>query len=117
MAAKSNITTDPEVIRKWAEERDGKPSIVAGTEGKEGSGLLRINFPGRAEDSLEDISWEDFFKTFKDKNLSFLYQDKTATGKQSRFNKFVSQETAKNNGGRKGGAKKSTGSKTKEKAK
>lgn len=91
MSAQSKKTTDHTEIKKWAEERGGRPSTVKGTEGKgEDAGILRIDFPGGAgEDELEDISWEDFFAKFDESNLEFLYQDKTADGETSRFNKFV----------------------------
>jgi hypothetical protein len=90
----SQTTTDLKDIKKWAEERDGKPSIVKGTEdGKNGGGVLRINFPGyRGEDSLEEVSWDEWYKVFQDRNLEFLYQDTTADGKESRFFKLVNKK-------------------------
>ena len=54
-------------------------------------GILRIDF-GEPEEGLEKISWEDFFKVFDERKLAFLYQDKTADGKMSRFNKFVARD-------------------------
>jgi len=90
--ASSQTTTDHDQIRSWAEQRKGKPAMVKGTDDKNGSGILRIDFPGYSgKDTLEEISWEDFFKKFDDSKLEFLYQDKTSTGKESRFNKFVSK--------------------------
>ena len=54
-------------------------------------GLLRIDYPGYSgEESLEEISWEEFFKKFDEEELVFLYQDED----NSRFSKFVSRETA-----------------------
>src|SRR5438874_11401822 len=95
MAGSSKVTTDHNVIRKWAEERGGKPATVKGTETGGEVGVLRINFPGyRGEDSLEEISWDEFFKKFDEKKLAFLYQDETSSGEQSRFFKLVSRETA-----------------------
>ena len=44
------------------------------------------------EGKLEEISWEDWYKTFKDRKLDFLYQDRTADGKESRFFKLVKRE-------------------------
>ncbi|MCU7495048.1 MAG: hypothetical protein HF314_03855 [Ignavibacteria bacterium] len=90
----SNNTTDHNLIRKWVEERKGKPATVKGTESKgEEAGLLRIDFPGYSgEGKLEEISWEEFFNKFEESKLAFLYQDKTHDGKQSRFNKFLSRE-------------------------
>lgn len=89
----SKTTTDHETIRKWAEEREGKPSRVASTADDEGGGLLRIDFPGYSgQNSLEEISWEDWFKTFDDRNLAFLYQEETAGGKESRFFKLIARK-------------------------
>jgi hypothetical protein len=57
----------------------------------ESTGVLRIDFPGYSgEDSLEEISWEEFFQKFDENNLQFLYQEETADGEESRFNKFIS---------------------------
>jgi hypothetical protein len=98
MAASSKVTTDRETIRKWAEEREGKPATVVGTGGREDAGLLRIDFPGRrGNNSLKEISWEEFFEKFEEKNLALLYQDATASGKTSRFNKIIKRETANRN--------------------
>lgn len=56
-------------------------------------GILRIDFPGYSgEGSLEEIPWEEFFEKFDEKNLAFLYQDRTVAGKPSRFFKFVNRD-------------------------
>lgn len=89
----SKTTTDLKEIQKWAEKRDGKPSKVKGVGGKKGGGIIRINFPGYSgEDTLEEISWDEWYKIFKEEGLEFLYQDKTADGKESRFFKLVNKE-------------------------
>jgi hypothetical protein len=55
----SKTTTDLKSIKKWAEERDGKPSKVKGVGGKD-DGIIRIDFPGYSgEDSLGEISWDE----------------------------------------------------------
>jgi hypothetical protein len=55
--------------------------------------LLRIDFHARPNvGSLEDIDWKDFFEKFEDKRLALVYQDRTATGRPSRFAKFVNRE-------------------------
>jgi hypothetical protein len=88
----SKTTTDLKEIQKWAEARDGKPAKVKGVGGKD-DGIIRINFPGYSgEDSLEDISWEEWGEIFDDRELAFLYQDKTADGKESKFFKLVNRE-------------------------
>lgn len=84
----SGKTRDHAAIRKWVEARDGRPTRVKGTEDDSGEGILRIDF-AEPDEKLEEISWEDFFKTFDDRNLTFLHQDKTADGKTSRFFKFI----------------------------
>ena len=84
-------TTDHETIRQWVEERNGKPASVAGTsKGDEDVGLVGIDFAEDGEDdSLEQISWDEFFEKFEEKQLAFLYQDQKANGEPSTFNKFV----------------------------
>jgi hypothetical protein len=85
-------TTDHEQIRKWVEQRGGKPACVRGTGDKNDTGMLRIDMPGyTGADKLAPISWDEWFEKFDEKNLAFLYQDKTAGGKKSNFNKLVSR--------------------------
>jgi hypothetical protein len=86
--SQGNTTTDHAVIRQWIEARGGRPSVVAGTEGEDGEGILRVDF-GPKEERLEEISWKAFFETFEDRKLAFLHQDNTADGQPSRFFKFV----------------------------
>jgi anaerobic selenocysteine-containing dehydrogenase len=96
MASSSKTTTDHDEIRKWAEARGGKPVTVRGTGGKDDTGVLRIDFPGGAgEDRFEEISWDEWFEKFDEKNLAFLYQDKKASGEESTFFKLISKETEK----------------------
>jgi len=91
--SESKKTTDHKEIRKWVEERGGHPARVKGTADKDGGGLLRIDYPGyTGEGTLQEISWEEFFQAFDDSDLEFLYQEKTADGKESRFSKLVSRE-------------------------
>lgn len=95
MASESMMTTDHETIRKWAEARGGKPATVKGTESGGEAGILRINFAGYGdEEALEEISWDEFFQKFDEKQLVFLYQEETASGDESRFSKFISRNTA-----------------------
>jgi hypothetical protein len=84
----ANTAIDHAAIRRWVEERGGKPTRVKGTEDRSGEGILRFDF-AEPDDKLEEISWEQFFQTFDDRELALLYQDKTSDGKMSRFFKFV----------------------------
>jgi hypothetical protein len=81
----SETTTDHQTIREWVEARGGRPARV---KDRGPGGILRIDF-GEPEESLEEISWDEFFKVFDDNKLAFLHQDKTHDGKTSRFSKFV----------------------------
>ncbi|MFZ0392060.1 MAG: hypothetical protein WAN36_16485 [Calditrichia bacterium] len=95
MAGESRITTDHETIKRWTEDRNGKPTSVKGTpRGGEHAGLLRIDFPGYSgEETLEEISWDEFFDKFEESGLAFLYQDKLKSGETSRFFKFIDRNS------------------------
>lgn len=87
----STTTTDHGTIKKWVEARRGHPSRVKQDDADEkGGGILRIDF-GKPEENLEKISWDQFFEIFDDNKLAFLYQDETADGELSRFNKLISR--------------------------
>jgi hypothetical protein len=93
MAGESKTTADHDTIRRWAEERGGKPASVRGTQSGDEPGVLRIDFPGGAgEESLEHLSWEEWFRKFDESGLAFLYQDEKASGEGSTFFKLVKGE-------------------------
>ena len=90
----SKITTDHNIIRKWAEDRGAKPASVKGTGGDD-IGVLRLMFPGYSagrSQSLREISWDEFFRKFDENNLAFIYQDETSQGEKSNFNKFIKRQ-------------------------
>jgi hypothetical protein len=90
--SESRTTTDHGEIRRWVEERGGRPARVKGTGSDDDAGLLRIDYLGRGEDdALEEVSWDEFFEAFETNNLAFLYQEETKEGSESRFSKFVSR--------------------------
>lgn len=86
--SEAKTITDHDAIRRWAEERGGRPARVKSTAGKDGGGVLRFDF-GDKDDALEEIDWETFFQIFEDSDLALLEQDETKDGKTSRFSKFV----------------------------
>ncbi|HET7618231.1 MAG TPA: hypothetical protein VFK20_06955 [Vicinamibacterales bacterium] len=93
--ASAEPVTDHRRIREWAEARGAKPACVKGTGGKQDPGMIRLDFPGYSgEESLQAISWDDWFKAFDDNGLALLIQEETAGGERSNFNKLVSRETA-----------------------
>lgn len=87
----SKITTDHSEIKKWAEERGGRPAIISDTEKFSGEAMIRIKFA--EENDLKPIDWDDFFSTLDSNNLAMLYQDQTKDGETSRFHKIVSKDS------------------------
>jgi hypothetical protein len=86
----SRVTTNHDEIRQWVESRGGHPARVKGTGDEDDVGLLRIDYPGfSGEETLEPISWDDFFKKFEEKKLAFVYDPDPG----SRFSKLVKRET------------------------
>ncbi len=90
--AKSSITTtDHKLIKEWIKARNGKPTALRRNSnlGTEGHNLLRINFPGRSEDSLDEISWDAFFEKFEKYELAFQYRNEEKSGETSFFYQFA----------------------------
>jgi hypothetical protein len=93
--ADARVTTDHNQIRRWVAERGGWPARVKGTDSNGKGGVLRIDYAGfSGEDTLERINWEEFFGTFEQNNLAFLYQDKLESGETSRFSKLIDRNSA-----------------------
>ena len=84
-------TTDHETIRKWVEERGGKPAAVTDTVAGKEAAIVKLMFGGDT-DNLQEIGWEQFFEKFDEAKLALLYQEKTADGQRSKFNKLVSRD-------------------------
>ena len=78
-------TRNHDVIKHWAEQRNGTPATVPGTEHDGHPGVLRFNFPGYGGKDLKEISWDDWFKTFDDRKLVFLFQQHMKNGNDSNF--------------------------------
>lgn len=92
--ASAEPVTDHQRIREWAEARNARPACVRGTGGKSDVGMIRLDFPGyTGEETLEPITWDEWFRAFDENNLALLMQEETADGKQSNFNKLVSRDT------------------------
>jgi hypothetical protein len=76
--SQARTVTDHDEIRRRAEKRGGRPSVVQ--TGKGEGGILRFDF-GEDDEKLEGIDWDQFFRLFEENNLTLLVQDKTADGK------------------------------------
>jgi hypothetical protein len=96
MIGKSRCTLDHETIRRWVEERGGRPAVVkARSRGDYEAASPRIDFPQyRSTGVLQRISWDQFFRKFTEKRLAFVYQERTQKGLMSRYFKLVSRDSA-----------------------
>lgn len=94
----SRTSRDHDEIRKWAEARGAVPAEVRGTEKGGEAGILRFEFPNARnhnDSKLEQISWDEFFQKFDERNLELVFQEKSADGERSNFNKLVCPENDK----------------------
>lgn len=88
----SRTTRDHNEIRRWAEARGAVPAEVKGTHTDGEAGIIRFEFPNAPnhnDSKLEEISWEEFFEKFDQNNLEMVFQEETADGERSNFNKLV----------------------------
>jgi len=81
---RSLVTTSHEVIKEWAEARNASPATVEGTDHGDHLGVLRFDF-GDETANLQRVSWDDWFSTFDDRQLNFIYQEQRSDGRQSNF--------------------------------
>lgn len=82
---RSLITTNHDVIRRWADERGAVPATVPGTEHEGRPGVLVFDFPGYGGEKLQHVSWDEWFGSFDSRELNFIYQEHTKDGRQSNF--------------------------------
>ncbi len=95
--ALAKTTRNHDEIQKWAEARGGKPGAIKATEKADDPGILRLFFPKAPhhnDDAIEEISWEEFFEKFDESGLELTYQEKTADGHVSDFNKLTYPDPA-----------------------
>jgi hypothetical protein len=78
-------TRSHDVIRQWAEERGGTPATVSSSKRGGEPRVLRINFPGYGGRNLHQISWDEWFEPFDDRQLTFVFQQHKSDGSQSNF--------------------------------
>ncbi len=60
--------------------------------------MIRIEFPGAPnsrDESLQEISWDDFFDKFDERGLAMVYEEQTSRGQKSNFSKLIKRETAR----------------------
>ncbi|MGA3541359.1 hypothetical protein ACK8GE_18905 [Micromonosporaceae bacterium DT194] len=83
---RSLVTTNHDVIQRWARERKAKPSTIAGTEHDGHAGVLTFDFPGYSGSRrLQHITWAQWFQAFDERELNLIYQETLRSGRQSNF--------------------------------
>jgi hypothetical protein len=84
-------TRSCDVIRAWAEERGARPAVA--TRGDDGRPrVLRLAFTEEGRGQLEEVSWDEWCRTFEERNLVFIYQQQKRDGTQSNFFRLDSPE-------------------------
>lgn len=96
MAGQTYQTSDLQVIRRWAAARAGQPALMPSPEkNATAAAVPRIVFPTDAyADAYTTISWRELFDRMQQEALVFVYQEKTVSGNQSCFCRFVSPQAA-----------------------
>lgn len=81
----SLATRSHDVIQSWAEERGAVPATTPGSWHDGRPGVLRFDFEGYGGRRLEEISWDEWFSSFDQRKLVFLFQEHKRDGAQSNF--------------------------------
>ena len=85
---RSLVTRNHDVIQQWAEARGAIPATISDTEHGGHLGVLRLDFPSGdspANSRLEHVEWEEWFRTFDERGLNFIYQEHRMDGRESNF--------------------------------
>ncbi|MFD0364856.1 hypothetical protein ACFQZZ_25745 [Nocardia sp. GCM10030253] len=82
------VTTNHDVIRRWAEQRGARPATMPGSAYNGRLGVLRLELPGYGGAVLQPVAWDEWFANFDLQGLSFRYQEQWADGSPSNFNRL-----------------------------
>ena len=78
------LTADHAEIRRWVEERGGRPGVIPA---RDGGKRLAVSFEAAG---CEPLSWDEFFERFDRESLAFAYPP-DANGEGVRDAKLVSR--------------------------
>jgi hypothetical protein len=81
----SLVTSDGEVVKRWAQDRGAVPATAPGTEHGDHLGVLEFDFPGYGGENLREVSWDEWLSTFAERDLEFVYQEHLKDGRASNF--------------------------------
>jgi hypothetical protein len=89
MFAQGKATTDPVLIKKWAEVRHASPAVVRRFTGDGTELILSFSFSDNgADEVVHSLSWEEFFEKFNQQRLVFVYDDNDLTQNANRYFTF-----------------------------
>lgn len=91
----SLATRNHDVIRQWAEERQAVPSTVQSTGRNGQAGMLKLDFSGYGGNNLGELTWDEWFETFDERNLVFVYQEHTTDGSMSNFFRLTNPDDSR----------------------
>lgn len=85
-AGRSLVTTNHDVIKRWAQARQAKPATIRNTDRDNRPGVLRLEFPGfQSSPNMVGVTWNQWFRTFDERQLNFVYQERLRNGQPSNF--------------------------------
>ena len=95
-ADRTFVTTDHEIIRRWATRRQAEPATGESTPSgpstvlsvKDGGTGLRFNFPGAA--TFRPIGWVEWFDLFDSQDLVFAFDEAVESGTPTAQYRLVS---------------------------
>lgn len=90
-SGRTKTTTDHDTIRNWVEERGSTAAQMTGSS-SDGPESLAITPRDAEKNSVEEISWDEFFEIFEEGNLAFVYQTDRDDPSEQWFCKFVDRE-------------------------
>ena len=64
---------------------------MPGTEHGDHLGVLRIDFQ-EPDPGLREVSWDEWFATFDERRLNFIYQEERSDGRTSTFFRLESPD-------------------------
>ena len=77
--SEQTITTDPDTIRAWVQQRGGEPMKKRGTgHSTMDPAILAVAFPGTEDESLEPFSWEDWLAQLEEQEFAAVMQGEGA---------------------------------------
>ena len=93
MAVISEVLTDHQAIRRWAESRGARPACVKGTGDEDDVGMIRLDFADSSgSESLQPITWDQWFEQFDGNGLALIVQEQTADCQPVKLDEIVKRD-------------------------